>query len=74
MNNEDRYAQIESALLGITLALEGLVGTDMDDAMASIQEAKEQLEHELERLDKLLEAEDAANLAAMNREYERSVL
>ena len=74
MDNEDRYAQIESALLGITLALEGLVGTDMDDAMASIQEAKEQLEHELERLDKLLEAEDAANLAAMNREYERSVL
>lgn len=74
MDNEDRYAQIESALLGVTLALEGLVGTDMDDAMASLQEAREQLEHELERLDKLLEAEDAANLAAMNREYERSVL
>lgn len=74
MDNENRYAQIESALLGVTLAMEGLVGTDMDDAMASLQEAKEQLEHELERLDKLLEAEDAANLAAMNRDYERSVL
>ncbi|MBR3503841.1 MAG: hypothetical protein IKO07_06305 [Clostridia bacterium] len=74
MDNEDRYAQIESALLGVTLALEGLVGTDMDDAVASLREAKERLEHELERLDKLLEAEDAANLAAMNREYERSVL
>ena len=74
MDNENRYAQIESALLGVTLAMEGLVGTDMDDAMASLQEAKEQLEHELERLDKLLEAEDAANLATMNRDYERSVL
>ena len=74
MDNEDRYAQIEAALLGIKLAIEELEGTDMDDAMASLQEAKEQLEHELDRLDKLLEAEEAANMAAMNREYEHSVL
>ena len=74
MDNEDRYAQIDSALLGITVALEELEDTGMDDAMAHIQEAKEQLERELKKLDEQLEAEDAANLAAMNREYERSVL
>lgn len=74
MENEDRYAQIDSALLGITVALEELEDTGMDDAMAHIQEAKEQLERELKKLDEQLEAEDAANLAAMNREYERSVL
>ena len=74
MDNEDRYAQIDSALLGITVALEELEDTGMDDAMAHIQEAKEQLERELKKLDEQLEAEDAANLAVMNREYERSVL
>ena len=74
MDNEDRYAQIDSALLGITVALEELEDTGMDDAMAHIREAKEQLERELKKLDELLEAEDAANLTAMNREYERSVL
>lgn len=74
MDDEVRNVQIEAALLGIKTALAELEGTGMDDAMASLQEAKEQLERELERLDKLLEAEDTANLAAMNREYERSAL
>ena len=74
MDDEVRNVQIEAALLGIKTALAELEGTGMDDAMASLQEAKEQLERELERLDKLLEAEDTANLAAMNREYERSTL
>ncbi len=74
MDNEDRYAQIDSALLGITVALEELEDTGMDDAMAHIREAKEQLERELKKLDELLAREEAANLAEMNRAYEHSVL
>ena len=74
MDNEDRYAQIDSALLGITVALEELEDTGMDDAMAHIREAKEQLERELKKLDELLAREEAANLAEMNRAYERSVI
>ncbi len=74
MDNEDRYAQIDSALLGITVVLEELEDTGMDDAMAHIREAKEQLERELKKLDELLAREEAANLAEMNRQYERSVL
>ena len=74
MDNEDRYAQIDAALLGVTLSMEELEDTGMDDAMANLQEAKAQLERELKRLDDLLAAEEAANLAAMNREYERNAL
>ena len=74
MDNEVRYVQIEAALLGITVALEELEDTGMDDAMAAIRYGKEQLERELKKLDELLAAEEAANLAEMNRAYERSVL
>ena len=74
MDDENRYDQIDSALLGVTLALEGLEDTGMDDAMASLRDAKDQLERELARLDMQLAAEEAANIAALNREYERNAL
>lgn len=74
MDDENRYDQIDSALLGVTLALEGLEDTGMDDAMASLRDAKDRLERELARLDMQLAAEEAANIAALNREYERNAL
>ena len=74
MDDENRYDQIDSALLGVTLALEGLEDTGMDDAMVSLRDAKDQLERELARLDMQLAAEEAASIAALNREYERNAL
>ena len=74
MDNEVRYVQIEAALLGIKTALAELEGAGVDDAMAALRDAEDQLERELLQLDELLAREEAANLAAMNREYERSVL
>ena len=74
MDNEVRYVQIEAALLGIKTALAELESTGMDDAMAALRDAEDQLECELKRLDELLAAEEAANLAEMNRAYEHSVL
>ncbi len=74
MDNEDRYAQIEAALLGVETAIDELKDADMDDAVLTLQDVKWDLDHKLKELGELLDAEEDANLAAMNREYERSVL
>lgn len=74
MENEDRYAQIKAALHGVETAIDELNDADMDDAVLTLQDVKWDLDHKLKELGALLDAEEEANLAALNREYERSVL
>ena len=74
MDNEARYASIEEAIRHIEATIDDLNGTDEDDAVAALQDVKWDLDHKLKELGALLDAEEEANLAALNREYERSVL
>lgn len=74
MNIEDRYSAIESAIRDVEAAMDELKGTDMDDAILTLKDVKWDLEQEYKKLDEQLAAQEADELAYMNREYERSVL
>lgn len=73
MDIEDRYSAIEAAISDIEAAMNELKGVDMDDAILTLKDVKWDLEQEYKALDEQLAAKEAAELAYMNREYERSV-
>lgn len=72
MDIEDRYSAIESAISDIEAAMDELKDTDMDDAILTLKDVKWDLEQEYKKLDEQLAAQEADELAYMNREYERS--
>lgn len=73
MDIEDRYSAIEEAIREIEAAIDELKGTDMDDAIQTLKDVKWDLDQEYKVLDEQLAAKEEAELAYMNREYERSV-